>query len=79
MRREGDANNFPLPAGLARLIASGVWPCEKDRSMNEQQFKSLVPAERVKRFAPDETLICLAPPPFGTIAAERAAGASGDF
>jgi hypothetical protein len=47
--------------------------------MNEQQFKPLVPAERVQRFAPDETLICLAPPPFGTIAAERAAGGSGDF
>jgi hypothetical protein len=33
----------------------------------------------VRRFAPDETLICPAPPPFGTIAAERAAGRAGDF
>jgi hypothetical protein len=79
MRREGDTINFPLPAGLARLIAAGVWPSRKGPSMNEQNFKPLVPAERVQRFASDETLICLAPPPFGTIAAERDAGGSGDF
>lgn len=77
--RRGDTNNFPLPAGLVRLIAAGVWPSEKGPSMNEQQFKLLVPAERVQRFATDETLICLARPPFGTIAAERAKGGSGDF
>jgi hypothetical protein len=47
--------------------------------MIEQQTKPLVPAERVQRFAPGETLVCLAPPPFRTIAAERAAGGSGDF
>src|SRR6478609_3929776 len=79
MRHERNTNDFPLPAGLARLIAAGVWPSQKGPSMNEQQLKPLVLAERVQRFAPDETLICLAPPPFGTIAAERAAGGSGDF
>ena len=79
MRREGDTNDFPLPTGLARLIAARVWPSRTGPSMTEQQFKPLVPAERVQRFAPDETLICLAPPPFGTIAAERDAGGSGDF
>lgn len=47
--------------------------------MNEQQFKPLVAADRVQRFAPDETLICLARPPFATIAVHRDAGGSGDF
>jgi hypothetical protein len=79
MRREDDTNDFPLPTGLMRLIAVGVWPSRKGPSMNEQQFKPLVAADRVQRFAPDETLICLAPPPFRTIAAERDAGGSGDF
>ena len=71
--------DFPLPTALTRLIAAGVWPSRKGPSLNEQQFKPLVSADCVQRFAPDETLICLAPPPFGTIAAVRAAGGSGDY
>jgi hypothetical protein len=79
MRREDDTSDFPLPTGLMRLIAAGFWPSRKGPSMNEQQFKPLVPAEQVQRFAPNEILICLAPPPFGTIATEQARGGSGDF
>jgi hypothetical protein len=33
----------------------------------------------VGRFASDESLICLQPPPFWTIAQERASGGAGDF
>lgn len=47
--------------------------------MTAQQSRPLVPAERVRLFAEDESLICLAPPPFSTIAQERDAGGSGDF
>jgi hypothetical protein len=79
MPREGDTNDFPMPTGLARLIAAGVWPSRNGPSMNEQQWKPLIPAERVRRFARDESLICLARPAFATIAAVRAAGGSGDF
>src|SRR5690349_12838208 len=79
MRLEGDTNDLPLPAQLTRLIASGIWPSAKGPSMNEQQLRPLIPPERVRRFAPNETLICLAMPPFATIASLRAMGGSGDF
>lgn len=47
--------------------------------MNEQQFRPLVPPERVRRFASEESLICLQPPPFTTVAQEQEAGGAGDF
>jgi hypothetical protein len=70
---------FDLPPGLAHLIATGVWPSAAGPSMNEQQFHPTIPADRVRRFADDESLICLQPPPFPTIARLRAAGGAGDF
>ena len=47
--------------------------------MNEQQLHPIIAADRVRRFAAEETLICLQPPPFPTIAKVRAAGGAGDF
>ena len=47
--------------------------------MNEQQLHPIVSADRVRRFAAEETLICLQRPPFRTIAKVRAAGGAGDF
>jgi len=47
--------------------------------MNEQQLHPIIPADRVERFAADESLICLQRPPFPTIAQERAKGGAGDF
>lgn len=47
--------------------------------MTAQQFQPLVAPENVRRFADDESLICLQPPPFHTLAAERDGGRSGDF
>jgi hypothetical protein len=68
-----------LPAGLCRLMAAGVWPSADGPSMNEQQLHPIIAADRVRSFAADETLICLQPPPFPTIATVRAAGGAGDF
>ncbi len=65
---------FPLPAGLSRLLAAGAWPSADGPSMIEQQLHPIIASDRVRSFAADETLICLQPPPFPTIAKERAAG-----
>ena len=47
--------------------------------MTAQQLKPLIPADRVRCFAPQESLICLQPPPFHTVAAEMAGCTTGDF
>ena len=71
--------DFPLPDGLTRLLAAGIWPSADGPSMNEQQLHPFISAEHVRRFAAEETLICFYPPPFLTIAKVRAAGGEGDF
>lgn len=60
--------NLLLPAGLVRLMAIGVWPSENGTGMAVQQFNPVVAPERVQRFAADESVVCLQPPPFHTIA-----------
>ncbi|MEO8066232.1 MAG: hypothetical protein ABI599_00935 [Flavobacteriales bacterium] len=75
----GNVSEFQLPAGLLQLIALRIWPSKDGPSMTAQQFDPIFPTDRVRRFAPEETVICLEPPPFGTIAGERAAGGGGDF
>ena len=70
---------FDLPPELTRLIAEGVWPSLAGPSMNMQQLHPTIPADQVRRFADDESLICLQPPPFPTIAQVRAGGGAGDF
>jgi len=47
--------------------------------MTAQQLKPIVAADRVRRFAPEESLICLQPPPFHSLADEMAAGDTRDF
>jgi len=71
--------DLPIPPGLTRLLAAGVWPSADGPSMNEQQLDPTIPASRVRNFAEDETLICLQRPPFPTIAQVQAAGGAGDF
>jgi hypothetical protein len=71
--------DLPLPAGLTRLLAVGVWPSADGPSMNEQELHPTIPRDRVRRFAAEESLIRLQPPPFPTIAQVRAAGGAGDF
>jgi hypothetical protein len=47
--------------------------------MTDQELHPIVSADHVQRFAAEESLICLQPPPFPTIAQQRAAGGAGDF
>lgn len=70
---------LPLPKLLLQLIDSGVWPSNDGPSMSQQQLKPLFTEENVRRFAQEESLICLQPPPFRTVASERDASGAGDF
>src|SRR5260370_24350539 len=79
MRREESMMEFPLSAGLTHLLATGVWPSADGPSMTAQQLNPSMSADRVRRFAAEESLICLQPPPFPTIALERAVSGAGDF
>jgi hypothetical protein len=79
MRREVGVIELPLPRGLIRLLESGVWASANGPTMTAQQLKPTIPAALVRKFAAEESLICLQPPPFPTIAQERAAGGAGDF
>jgi hypothetical protein len=47
--------------------------------MTEQELQPIVSSDRVRKFAAEETIICLHGPPFVTIAKVRAAGGAGDF
>jgi hypothetical protein len=47
--------------------------------MVQQEMQPMIPAERVRRFAAEESLICLQPPPFRTITEEWTRGGAGDF
>jgi len=71
--------DLPIPAKLSWLIEKGIWPSADGPSMTAQQLKPLIAPDRVRRFAPQESLICLQPPPFHTIAAEMAGCKTGDF
>lgn len=64
---------------MKRLLERGVWPSAAGPSLTAQQLRPLIPADRVRRFAAEESLICLQPPPFPTIAQLRAAGGASDF
>jgi hypothetical protein len=70
---------LPLPPGLARLMGTGIWPSPDGPSMIAQELNPLIPSDRVRHFAPEESLICLELPPFPTIAQLRSAGGAGDF
>ncbi len=71
--------DFPLPELLVRLIDAGQWPSCQGPSMTVQQLNPLFTEEQVRRFANDESLICLQPPPFPTVAMARNSGGAGDF
>jgi hypothetical protein len=69
--REQQALKFALPASLNELLASGIWPNDAKTAMG-QNLRSVVAAERVRRFAAEEDQIYLHSPPFRTIADEVA-------
>jgi hypothetical protein len=60
-------------------LEAGIWPSGSGPSKNAQELAPLIPADRARRFAAEESQICLQPFPFPTIAQERAAGGAGDF
>jgi hypothetical protein len=65
MHRKGPSLLRP-PVLLEGLLAAGRWP----RTVEEQQRQNLaklVPAERVRRLAPEESTIFLFAPPFRTV------------
>jgi hypothetical protein len=66
LRQAMNATSFRIPDELNALIATGVWPTN-EREANRQNLHSLVSAERIQVFAPDEHTIFLYPPPFSTV------------
>ena len=61
--------HLPLPARLVALLDSGVWPATHEQALR-QNLRPLIPTERVRRFAPEESVIYLERPPFKTVAQE---------
>jgi DNA polymerase ligase (LigD)-like protein len=55
-----------IPQLLTRLIAEGRWPAT-GADVIEQELSPLVSKDRVSLLAPEETQICLYPPPFHTV------------
>jgi hypothetical protein len=66
-------DGLPLPARLLVLIEKGLWPQSEAESLR-QNLHSLVPTERIQLFAPEESSIYLAKPPFYTVARARIGG-----
>jgi hypothetical protein len=60
------AGNLRLPKRLVGLIDRGLWP-RSHAEAQRQNIRSLVSAERIHLFAPEEDRIYLAAPPFCTI------------
>ena len=62
---------LPIPDQLEMLIVAGRWPSS---SIEEQQQTSVVPAQRIAAFAPEEDHLCLHAPPFHTVTQRLARG-----
>lgn len=58
---------LPVPKRLIALIETGIWPGTHAEA-ESQNIRSLVSADRIHLFAPEENGIYLAGPPFCTIA-----------
>ncbi len=59
------AGQWPIPDRLVELIESGFWP-NRD-NVNQQNLRSLVEANLVREFAPEEDFIFFDAPPFALI------------
>ena len=59
-----------LPDYLGELIEAKIWPYSYKQSEFVQHFDPIVSSENVQKFAEDETIICLAIPPFHTVEKE---------
>jgi hypothetical protein len=66
-------DGLSIPARLVSLIDAGIWPRNSDES-NLQNSRCLVPKEYIHRFAPEEDMLFLYPPPFHTLTKTVAGG-----
>lgn len=64
---------LPIPHRLTMLIDRGLWP-RTEVEARRQNIYSLVPADRIHLFAPEEDKIYLMQPPFYTVARLRSMG-----
>jgi hypothetical protein len=66
-----------IPDVLLAAIDAGRWPRTADEAL-KQNLRPLVPEERIRRLAPEESQLYLYPPPFATVA-RALAGSGRDF
>ena len=71
-------DGLPVPHRLMTLIDRGLWPSTAAEAQ-WQNIHSLVPAERIHLFAPEEDKIYLMAPPFRTVATIRQSQGKGKF
>ena len=55
------------PALLEELLAAGRWPQTVEEQLRQNLSQPLVPAERVRKLAPEESEVFLLAPPFRTV------------
>jgi hypothetical protein len=66
-RHRKDPSLLRPPVLLEELLAEGRWPRTVEEQQRQNLSQPLVPAERVKRLAPEESEIFLLAPPFRTV------------
>jgi hypothetical protein len=71
-------DGLPIPDRLVSLIDRGLWP-RTEVEAQRQNIDSLVPAERIHLFAPEEDSIYLSAPPFCTATTRRRDQGEGKF
>ena len=71
-------DGLPIPHRLVELIDRGLWP-RTGAEARRQNSSSLVPAERIHLFAPEEDKLYLMAPPFQTVATIRESQGKGKF
>jgi hypothetical protein len=71
-------DGLPIPHRLVALIDRGLWPRTAAEALRQNTY-SLVPAERIHLFAPEEDKLYLLAPPFYTVATRRQNQGKGKF
>jgi hypothetical protein len=58
-------SSLAIPQEIAQLVNQGIWPRDHASSL-KQNLKSIIPADVIRKFAPEENSLYLYPPPFHT-------------
>lgn len=58
-----EVDGLPIPTGLTALLEAGIWP-RTSEAANAFERDRVIPIERVRKLAPEESAIYLNPPPF---------------